>query len=75
MTLAEILQYAEIGAMQTWLNNIERVRELENMPDKVSKDVTLMNILREASDKYYEHMQEIRTYLSGYRAKDYSDND
>ena len=75
MTLAEILQYAEIGAMQTWLNNIERVRELDNMPDKVSKDIELMDILRDASDKYYDHLQEIRTYLEGHRAKDYSNND
>lgn len=75
MTLADILQYAEIGAMQTWLSNIERVRELENMPNKLSKDVTLMEILDEASNRYYDHLQEIRTYLSGYRAKDFSNND
>jgi hypothetical protein len=74
MNLSEILHYAELGAQQSWLNNNERIRDIENNPE-LSKDTELLTILKESSSKYYADLNEIRMYLSGERSKDYSYND
>jgi hypothetical protein len=74
MNLSEILHYAELGAQQSWLNNNERIRDIENNPE-LSKDEELLAILKESSSKYYADLNEIRMYLSGERSKDYSYND